>query len=255
MGSREGYVKTQKEIEIIAEGGKLLRDCLYRTAELVKPGISTGQLSEFAEKAMNAGGGRPSFIGYGPKNNQFPSGLCTSVNDVVVHGIPSFKEILKEGDILGLDIGVEYKGMYTDTAITVAVGKVSATAQKLIQVTKEALDKAILEAMPGKKIGDIGFAIQTYVERAGFSVVRDLVGHGVGYAVHEDPAVPCFGRKGTGELLEAGMVIAIEPMVCEGKYQVYFEKDGWTIKTRDGKLAAHFEHTIAITNKGARILT
>jgi len=255
MNSREGYVKTQSEIEIIAEGGKRLRECLYATAELVRPGITTAELNDFAEKAMKKAGGRPSFIGYGPKNNPFPSGLCTSINDVVVHGIPSSKDILKEGDIIGLDIGMEYKGLYTDTAITVPVGKVSQEATSLISVTKKSLDAAIKQAVHGNRIGDISFAIQSMVEAAGFSVVRDLVGHGVGYAVHEDPSVPCFGKKGTGELLEAGMVIAIEPMVCEGKPSVVFEEDGWTISTRDGKLAAHFEHTLAITKNGARILT
>lgn len=253
--SREGYVKTQKEIEIIAEGGKALRDCLYRTAELAKPGVSTLDLNDFAHKAIVASGGKPSFIGYGPKNNKYEWALCTSVNDTVVHGIPLSKVILKEGDIVGLDIGMEYKGMFTDTAITVPVGKISQHAQKLIETTKKCLDEAIKVALPGNKTGDIGFTIQSIAEAAGFNVVRDLVGHGVGYAVHEDPAVPGFGRRGTGELLEAGMVIAIEPMLTAGKYQIYFEKDGWTIKTRDHKLSAHFEHTIAITDKGSRILT
>jgi methionyl aminopeptidase len=255
MNSRQGYVKTQSEIEKIAEGGKLLRDCLYGTAELVRPGVTTAELNDFAEKAMRKAGGRPSFIGYGPKNNLFPAGLCTSINDVVVHGIPSSKDVLKEGDIVGLDIGMQYKGLYTDTAITVPVGKVDPEAEKLIAITKKALDLAIKQALPGNRIGDISFAIQSTVEAAGFNVVRDLVGHGVGYEVHEDPAVPCFGRKGTGELLEAGMVLAIEPMVTVGKSTVVFDHDGWTIRTRDGKLAAHFEHTIAITKNGARILT
>jgi methionyl aminopeptidase len=194
MSSRAGYVKNQKEIEIIAEGGKALRDCLYKTAELVRPGISTAELDEFAHKAIIATGGRPSFIGYGPKDNPYHWALCTSVNDVVVHGVPSEKVVLKEGDIIGLDIGMEYKGLYTDTAITVGVGEISKKAQKIIDATKKSLEAAIAQATIGNRIGDIGFATQTAAEKAGFSVVRDLVGHGVGYAVHEDPMVPSQAR-------------------------------------------------------------
>lgn len=255
MHSRKGYVKSQKEIEIIAEGGKLLRDCLYRTADLVKPGVSTWELNEFAHAAIKKAGGKPSFIGYGPKNNPYPAALCTSINDVVVHGIPRKTDILQEGDIIGLDIGMQYKGLFTDTAITVKVGKVDAKAEKLVSITKQCLDEAIKQARPGNRTGDIGFTIQSIAEAAGFSVVRDLVGHGVGYAVHEDPAVPCYGKKGTGELLEAGMVIAIEPMLTIGSHEIVFEDDGWTIATEDGSWSAHFEHTLAITNKAARILT
>ena len=252
---KKGYTKTSEEIEIIAEGGKILHDILYKTAGLVKPGISTLELNEFAEKMIADVGGRPSFKGYGPKKNPFPAGLCTSVNDEVVHGIPSRDVILKSGDIIGLDIGMEYKGLYTDTAITVGVGQISETAKKLIEVTKKSLDLAIKEVRPGAKIGDIGYVIQTLAEKNGFSPVRDLVGHGVGYEVHEDPAVPCFGKKGTGETLQEGMVLAIEPMVCEHEYFVNFDQDGWTIRTADGGLSAHFEHTIAVTKNGARILT
>ena len=252
---KTGVIKTSEEIELIAEGGKLLHDILERTAKLVKPGVSTFELNEFAEKEIIASGGRPSFIGYGGKKNPFPAGLCTSVNDAVVHGIPSREDILEEGDIVGLDIGMEYKGLYTDMAITVPVGKISDLAQKLITITKKSLDAAIAKAKPGNRIGDIGFATQQVAEQAGFNVVRDLVGHGVGYAVHEDPAVPGYGRKGTGEVLKPGMVLAIEPMLTQGKPQIYFDQDGWTIRTRDNGLAAHFEHTIAITENGARILT
>lgn len=249
------FTKQPEEIALIAEGGKILGDILQRTAGLVKPGVATSELNAFAEAEMKKAGGRPSFIGYGSKKNPFPAGLCTSINDVVVHGIPSDKAVLREGDIVGLDIGMEYKKFYTDTAVTVAVGQVSDVAQKLIDTAKQALNQAIRIAAPGKRIGDIGHAIQFTVEQAGFSVVRDLVGHGVGYAVHEDPAVPCYGRAGTGLVLEAGMVLAIEPMICEGKHHVYLDEDGWTIRTQDGKLAAHFEHTIAITEYGAKILT
>jgi methionyl aminopeptidase len=252
---KQGYIKTPEEIEIIAEGGALLRDVLLRASMLAKPGVSTYEINEFAEAQMIAAGGRPSFIGYGSKRNPFPAGLCTSINDAVVHGIPSREDILQEGDILGLDIGMEYKGLYTDTALTVGIGQISFTAQKLIETTKKALDAAIREVKPGNRIGDIGYATQHVAEKAGFNVVRDLVGHGVGYAVHEDPSVPGYGRKGTGEELKVGMVLAIEPMLTQGKPHIYFDEDGWTIRTRDAGLSAHFEHTIVVTEKGARILT
>jgi methionyl aminopeptidase len=255
MSSKNVTIKTPEEIEIIAEGGRILHDILQQTAGLVRPGISTWELNEFAENAIYKAGGKPSFKGYGPKKNPFPAGLCTSVNNQVVHGIPSRKVILREGDIVGLDIGMEYKKLFTDHAITVGVGKVSAEAQKLMDVTKKSLDLSLKEAKAGTKTGDIGFVIQKTVEGAGFNVVRDLVGHGVGYEVHEDPAVPCYGKRGQGDVLKEGMVIAIEPMVTVGEYFLQLENDGWTISTRDGSLSAHFEHTVAITKDGARVLT
>ncbi len=252
---KKSYIKTPEEIETINEGGKILHDILLRTAELAKPGVTTATLNAFAEAEMIKAGGRPSFIGYGTKKNPFPAGLCTSINDAVVHGIPSRSDFLQEGDIIGLDIGMEYKGLYTDTAITVPVGKISYTAEKLIKITKKALDLAIKEAKPGNHIGDIGAVIQETGEGSGFSTVRDLVGHGVGYEVHEDPSVPGYGKRGTGMILEPGLVIAIEPMFCENKPKIYFDEDGWTVKTQDGGLAAHFEHTIVITENGSRVLT
>ncbi|MDR3642902.1 MAG: type I methionyl aminopeptidase [Candidatus Doudnabacteria bacterium] len=252
---KRGLIKTAEEIEIIAEGGRLLRDVLYAAAGMVRPGISTWDLNQFAEKEIKNAGGRPSFKNYGDKSNPFPAGLCTSINSVIVHGIPSRQAVLKEGDIVGLDIGMEYKGLYTDTAITVPVGKISAKAQKLVDATKKSLNAAIAEARPGNTIGDIAYATQKIAENAGFSVVRDLVGHGVGYEVHEDPAVPNYGKKGQGMKLAEGLVIAIEPMLCEHEYFIVMENDGWTISTRDGGLSAHFEHTVAITKNGARILT
>ena len=250
-----GQIKTSTEIELIAEGGKLLRDILHRTAVLVKPGISTQALSDFAEQEIRKIGGRPSFIGYGEKDNPFPAALCTSRNDIVVHGVPSSTELLEEGDIVGLYIGMEYKGLYTDTAITVPVSIISDKAQKLIDVTKKSLNLGIQQAVIGNKIGDIASAIQKYAESNGFSVVRDLVGHGVGYEVHEEPSVPNYGKAGTGIKLVEGMVLAIEPMLCTGGYHIYFDDDDWTIRTEDGGLSAHFEHTIAVTKKGARLLT
>lgn len=251
----KGIIKKPEEIELIAEGGKILHNILRQTAGLVKPGVSTYELNEFAESEIVKVGGRPSFKNYGPKKNPFPAGLCTSINDVVVHGIPSKTAILKEGDIVGLDIGMEYKGFYTDTAITVPVGKISDKAKSLIEATEKAISAALKQVKPGNKIGDIGFATQSIAEASGFSVVRDLVGHGVGYDVHEDPAVPCYGKKGTGLPLKEGMVLAIEPMLCEHEYFVVFDSDEWTIRTRDGGLSAHFEHTIAVTKNGCRILT
>jgi len=252
---KKGAIKTREEISLIAEGGKILHDILYRTAELAKPGVSTWELNEFAEQEIGKAGGRPSFKFYGSKKNPYPAGLCTSLNSEVVHGIPSKKTILKAGDVLGLDIGMEYKELYTDTAITVPIGKISPIAEKLLETTSKSLNAAIKQAKAGNRIGDISFAIQSTAEATGFSVVRDLVGHGVGYDVHEDPSVPCYGKKGTGPLLKEGMVLAIEPMLCEHEYFVDFDPDGWTIRTKDGGLSAHFEHTIAITEYGARILT
>lgn len=249
------YTKTPEEIDLIDEGGKLLRDILHRAGEMAKPGVSTKEINDFAEREIIKVGGRPSFIGYGSRKNPFMAGLCTSINDAVVHGMPSDKDILKDGDIIGLDIGMEYKKLYTDTAITVGVGKISAVAQNLIDVTRKSLDEALKQVKPGNTIGDIGHAIQSTVEGSGYSVVRDLVGHGVGYAVHEDPAVPCYGKPGKGIVLTENMVLAIEPMVCQFKPKIFFDTDGWTIRTHDGGLAAHFEHTIAVTKNGVRILT
>jgi methionyl aminopeptidase len=252
---KSAMVKSQAEIEIIAEGGKLLGDILRRTARLVRPGISTWELNEFAEAEIKKVGGTPSFIGYGSRRNPFPAGLCTSVNDAIVHGVPSKQDILTEGDIIGLDIGMQFKGLFSDTAITVPVGEISGRAKRLITITKQCLDNAVRVARVGNTIGDIGYAIQSWAEQSDFTVVRDLVGHGVGYDVHEDPQVPCYGRAGGGLKLEAGMVLAIEPMICEKKPEIYFDNDGWTIRTHDGGLAAHFEHTVAITENGARPLT
>lgn len=249
------YTKTPEEIKLINEGGKILRDILHRAAAMAKPGVSTHEINQFAESEIIRAGGRPSFIGYGGPKNPFPSGLCTSINDAVVHGVPSKNDILQDGDVLGLDIGMEYKKLFTDTAITVPVGKVSKAATNLIATTKLCLDNALKQVKPGNRIGDIGYAIQSTAELAGFSVVRDLVGHGVGYAVHEDPMVPCYGTAGKGIELVENMVLAIEPMVCELKSKIFFDTDGWTIRTHDRGLAAHFEHTIAVTHKGVKVLT
>lgn len=232
-----------------------MRDILNATAKLAKAGATTWELNEFAEKEIYRAGGKPSFKGYGPDGNEFPAGLCTSVNDEIVHGIPSRKIVLKNGDIIGLDIGMEFKGLFTDTAITVPVGKVGDAAQRIIEATRNSLQAALKAAKAGNTIGDIGHATQTVAEKAGFSVIRDLVGHGVGYEVHEDPQVPCFGKKGQGMKLKEGMVLAIEPMLAEKDWRIFIDDDGWTIRTADGGLSAHFEHTVAIRNGEPQILT
>lgn len=254
-GGKKGTLKTPKEIELLAKGGQILHDILHRTANLVRPGVSTWELNEFAENEIKKAGGQPSFKNFGPKSNPFPAALCTSVNSVVVHGIPSKNVILKQGDIVGLDLGMKFENLYTDTAITVGVGEISKPAEKIINTAKQCLNLAIKTIKVGGRIGDIGWVIQTTAEAAGFSVVRDLVGHGVGYNVHEDPSIPCYGNRGEGPKLLEGMVLAIEPMLCEGEYFLEFEPDGWTIRTKDGGLSAHFEHTVAVTKYGARILT
>ncbi|GAC1412206.1 MAG: type I methionyl aminopeptidase [Candidatus Doudnabacteria bacterium] len=249
-------IKSKEEIKLIKEGGQILHRILRQAAAMVKPGMSTGELNDFAEKEILKAGGRPSFKNYGEKDNLFPAGLCTSINEVVVHGIPSKKELLKEGDIVGLDIGMEYKGLYTDTAISVPVGKVDSEVQKLLEVTEKALQAGIKQAQPGNRIGDIGAAIQAYADKAGLGVVRDLVGHGVGHDVHEDPQVPNYGKAHTGRELKEGMVLAIEPMFTLGTYKLLFDEgDGWTISTADGKYSAHFEHTVAVTKGKPEILT
>ena len=247
--------KTQEEIDKIKEGGKILNRILLQTAELVKPGVSTWELNSFAESEIVKAGGRPSFKGYGNKGHLFPAGLCTSVNSVVVHGVPSKESILKEGDIIGLDIGMEYKGLFTDTAITVPVGKISEKAQNLLSLTKKALSIGIAQAKIGNKVGDIGAAVQKVADDNKLGIIRDLVGHGVGHAVHEEPQVPNYGKKGTGPELTEGLVIAIEPMFTLGTDDIFIEDDGWTVTTRDESLAAHFEHTVVITKNGPEILT
>ncbi|MDO9515881.1 MAG: type I methionyl aminopeptidase, partial [Syntrophales bacterium] len=215
-----------------------------------RPGITTSELNEYAEVITQKRGARPAFKGYGG----FPFALCTSLNSEVVHGFPSDRP-LEEGDIISLDYGVYHNGYYGDSAITVAVGRISASAARLMQVTEEALYKGIEKAREGNRLGDISFAVQSCAEKAGFSVVRDYVGHGIGKDLHEDPPVPNFGMKGRGVKLRAGMVIAIEPMVNEGSYVVGVKPDGWTVVTDDGSLSAHFEHTIAVTEDGPVILS
>ena len=250
-------IKSKKEIEALSEGGKRLADILQKVAEVVGSGVTTKELDSLAESLILSSGCTPSFKGYNAfgARTAYPASLCTSINDEVVHGIPSEKRILQEGDIIGLDIGMKYEGLYTDMARTVGVGRIDGGSKKLIDVTCESLEKGIAEVRAGAYIGDIGEAIQMHAERYGFGVVRELVGHGVGHAVHEDPAVPNFGKRGKGVRLLEGMVLALEPMVTAGKHRVMLADDEWTWKTADGSRAAHFEHTVAVTKDGVRVLT
>jgi len=250
-------IKTPEEIKILREGGRILASVLYQVADKVSPGIAAIELDRLADGLIRKAGGEPSFKNYKTKDDRipFPASLCVSINDEVVHGIPGKQKILKEGDIVSLDLGMKYKKLYTDMAITVGVGEISREAKKIIEVTKKSLENGIRAIKEGKWIGDIGHAIQTYVEKNGFNAVRNLVGHGVGYKAHEEPEIPNFGRKGTGEILRARMVLAIEPMITAGSPDIILTQDNWTWKTKDGSLSAHFEHTIVVTKKGAEILT
>ena len=244
------YLKTPEEIALLRASNQLVGKTLAEVAKYIKVGVTTLELDKIAEDFIRTNGAVPGFLGYGG----FPNTLCVSVNDQVVHGIPS-NYALKEGDIVSVDCGVLQNGYYGDSAYTFCVGKVDEKVKKLLKITKESLSLGIDSAQHGNRIGDIGYAIQKHCQAAGFSVVRKLVGHGVGRNLHEDPEVPNFGKKGAGVLLKEGMVIAIEPMINMGNRDVVQEKDGWTIRTIDGKPSAHFEHTIAIRKGKAEILS
>ncbi len=243
-------IKNPKEIEIMREGGMILAKVLKKVAKHIRVDVTTQELDKLAKELIFRYGGKPSFEGY----EGYPAGLCTSVNEEIVHGLPSQRK-LKSGDIIGLDLGVLYKGFYTDAAITVPVGKVSPGVLKLIEVTKKALQIGIEEVMVGNHIGDISAAIGDYAGSQGFGVVRNLVGHGVGKHIHEEPQIPNYGKPGTGLKLKVGMTLALEPMVNMGGYQAEQAQDGWTFVTKDKSYSAHFEHTVAVTEKGPRILT
>ncbi|MFA6097811.1 MAG: type I methionyl aminopeptidase [Candidatus Paceibacterota bacterium] len=249
-------LKTKAEIEIMREGGKILAHILLLMSEKVVPGASGEELEEIADREIKKYGVISSFRNYKIHKNgvPFPSSICVSINDEIVHGFPRGK-IIREGDIVGLDLGIKHKGLHTDSAITVGAGKLSAVAQKLIKVTKESLSLALSEVKPGNRLGDIGYAVQSYVEKNGFSVVQDLVGHGVGRSIHESPEVPNYGSRGEGLKLYPGMTFAIEPMVNAGKHYIKVDDDQWTIRTEDGSLSAHFEHSVAVTEEGCIILT
>lgn len=243
-------IKSKQQIELMREAGKIVAETHQILKEAVRPGISTLELDKIAEDNIRKYNAIPSFKGYGG----FPGSICASVNDEVVHGIPSSR-ILKEGDIVSLDIGAYYKGYHSDSAKTHGVGVISEEDRKLIEVTKQSFYEGIKFAKEGYRLSDISHAIQEYVEKYGFSVVRDLVGHGIGTQLHEDPQIPNYGLPGKGPRLQSGMVLAIEPMINAGRYKVKILSDDWTVVTADGKKSAHYEHTIAITNDEPIILS
>lgn len=250
-------IKSREEIEKIRESGRIVAEVLETLRGFVRPGLTTWALNKKAEEIIRRRKAKAAFKGYRPSfgSGPYPAALCVSINEEVVHGIPSLKRVLKEGDIVSMDVGVEYKGYFGDAATTVAVGEVDERVKELLKVTKEALYKGIEEAQVGNRVGDVSHAVQVHVESHGFSVVREFVGHGVGKDIHEDPPIPNFGEPGQGPLLKHGMTIAIEPMVSMGSGDVKIRDDGWTAVTVDGSWAAHFEHTIAILEEGPRILT
>ncbi len=242
--------KSAAEIEKMTRAGRVVHGCLQMLAAAVRPGVSTAELDRMAEDYIRSHGAVPTFKGY----RGFPSSICASPNDMIVHGIPG-ETVLDEGDILSIDVGVTLEDYVGDSAITVPVGEVSEEAFALMAATRESLGRAIEQCREGNRVGDISHAVQAYVEERGYSVVRSLVGHGIGRDMHEDPQVPNFGAPGKGPRLVAGMVLAIEPMVNAGRYEVEMGDDGWAVYTRDGTLSAHFEHTVAVTSNGPRVLT
>ena len=269
-------IKSQEEIKILREGGLRLAQILTELASRARPGVSSAELDKLGRELAEKNGDRPAFLGYKPKGvkTPYPASVCVSINDEVVHGIPSGEKILEEGDIVAIDMGLIHKNLITDSAVTVIVGggrgeggdkdgknngnskdKNGKKAQTLVDVTKKALQKGIEAALPGNTVGDIGYAIEQFVGPLGYGHAEGLAGHGVGYKVHEDPFVPNTGKKGDGPALRPGMVIAIEPMLTEGAGKVVFDKDGYTVRTKDGKRSAHFEHTVAITENGNQVLT
>lgn len=243
-------LKSKEEIDRIRESNRIVAEVLRKLEEIIAPGITTKDIDGMAEEMAKKYKARPAFKGY----RGYPASVCTSLNSEVVHGIPSSRE-LQEGDIISLDFGIYFKGYYGDAAITLPVGDVPDRGKKLIRITEESLYKGIDETRPGNRLGDISAAVQEHVEAAGFSVVRDFVGHGIGKGLHEDPQIPNYGTRGRGIVLREGMVFAIEPMVNEGTFDVAVTGDGWTVVTKDGKLSAHFEHTVAIRDNGPEILS
>jgi methionyl aminopeptidase len=242
-------LKTPGELQLMDEANRLVHQVLDELEALVVPGVSTRELDQAAESSIRAAGAAPAFLGY----EGFPATLCTSVDDVIVHGIPN-DEPLKEGSIIGIDCGVLHKGYFGDAARTYAVGEVSDEARKLLETTLTSLNLAVEKMQVGNHLSDIGHAVQSHVEQVGFSVVRKFVGHGIGTSLHEEPQVPNFGSRGKGLKLQSGLVLAIEPMINAGSYEVAMDKDGWTARTADGSLSAHFEYSVAVTAKGPQVL-
>lgn len=249
-------IKNYKEIDAMRAGGKILAGVMAELGKNVAAGKNTFELDALAEKLISQAGGVPVFKGYGKESgNPFPNAICASINSEVVHGIPSKNRILKNGDILKIDIGMRYQGMIIDMARTYPVGKISAEAQKILDVTRECLNAGIEKIKAGARLAEYSEAVQKYVEDQGFSAVRDLVGHGVGKKLHEDPHIPNYKSQQKEIILQEGMTLALEPMINAGAYKIRLEKDGWTFVTVDGKLSAHFEDTVAVTKNGAEILT
>jgi methionyl aminopeptidase len=246
-------LKTPEQIEIMKVAGRITGETLLMAKELIREGITTKEIDDKIHQYIKKCGARPTFLGYGG----FPGSACISVNNEVIHGIPSKKRVLKNGDIVKIDVGAEWHGFTGDSAATFGVGQISEDAQKLIDVTRESFFKAIeaLENTPNPRVGDIGYAVQSYVEANGFSVVRDFVGHGVGANLHEDPNIPNYGTQGRGVRIYPGMTLAIEPMVNQGTHMVKMLSDGWGVVTADGKLSAHYEHSVAFTDNGVILLT
>ena len=244
-------LKSEREIKQMLEACKISAEALKVAGEAVAPGVSTWEIDRIARRFIESKGARPTFLNY----NGFPAAACISINDEVIHGIPDKAHILKSGDIVSIDLGACINGYTGDTAATFACGEVSAEAKRLMEATEASLYEGIAKAVPGGRLGDVGSAVQTYCEERGYSVVREYTGHGVGASLHEDPAVPNYGTPGRGVRLVPGMTIAIEPMINEGKAAVKTLSNGWTVKTTDGKLSAHFEHTVAITSSGPLIMT
>jgi methionyl aminopeptidase len=242
--------KSAAEVAKIDAAGSILADCLDMLAAEAHPGVTTAELDSLAEQLIRGRGGTPTFLGY----RGFPASICASPNDMVVHGIPGRYRVA-EGDVLSIDVGVTLEGYVADSAITLPMGAVDLEAQRLLDVTAESLEAALAECRAGRRLGDVSHAVQEVVEAAGFSVVRSLVGHGVGREMHEDPQIPNYGDAGRGPRLEEGMVFAIEPMVNAGGHEVFVAEDGWSISTVDGSLSAHFEHTVAVGTKAPRVLT
>ena len=244
------FLKSAAELEVMDHANRLVHRVLRAVEEAARPGVTTAELDELAEGTIRDHGGVPAFKGY----RGFPATLCTSINDVIVHGIPSRGAHLGDGDLLSVDCGVLYDGFYGDAAVTFGIGEANGTAQRLMNVTRQCLEDAVGAVAPGGRLGDVGAAVQRCAESSGFGVVREFVGHGIGRALHEDPQVPNYGEAGRGAVMKPGLVIAIEPMITEAGWRVRIDEDGWTARTEDGKLAAHFEYSVAVTADGHRIL-
>ena len=244
-------LKTSSEIEVMRQAGQIAAKILDKLVQSTKPDITTKFLEDIARKEMNSFKVKPAFLGY----RGYPASTCISINNELVHGIPSASRKIKKGDIVSIDLGVLYKGFYGDVAVTFGVGEISQSSSKLLEVTKACLDKAIEKSKPGNRLGDVAWAVQSHAESSGFSIVRDYVGHGIGRKLHEEPQILNFGRPNTGTRLVPGMVFCIEPMVNEGSFEVQTLKDGWTVVTTDGKLCTHFEHMVAVTENGCEVLT